>query len=109
MLQKQSPVLAPWLQNTHRTGVAALGTQRTPPPAPLTGEVQVVEGVDDDAHQGEVESGDPGPHVWARAAVVQVVGGEEAVRGVNGLPLHLPPAGGERYYSSVTPPAGEQA
>lgn len=57
-----------------------------------TGEVQVVGGVDDNSHQGEVESSHLGSDLRFDAAMIEVMGTQQAVDGVDGLSLDLPPA-----------------
>lgn len=57
----------------------------------FTSEVQIVGGVDDDAHQGEVESSHLGSDLGFNTAVVQVMGAQQAVDGIDGFPLHLSP------------------
>lgn len=57
-----------------------------------TSEVQIVGGVNDNPHQGEVESSHLGSDLRFDTAMVKVMGTQQAVDGVDGLPLDLPPA-----------------
>lgn len=57
----------------------------------FTSKVQIIGGVDDNAHQGEVESSYLGPDLELDTAMVQVMGAQEAVDGIDGLSLDFPP------------------
>ena len=56
-----------------------------------TSEVQIVGGVNDNAHQGEVESGHLGSDLRFHTAMVKVMGTQQAVDGIDGLSLDLSP------------------
>lgn len=57
----------------------------------FTSKVQIVGGVDDNPHQGEVESSHLGSDLELDAAMVQVMGAQQAVDGIDGLSLHFSP------------------
>lgn len=56
-----------------------------------TCEIQVVGGVNDNAHQGQVEGGHLRSDLTLDAAMVQIVRAQQAEDGVDGLPLDLSP------------------
>lgn len=57
----------------------------------FTSEVQIIGGVDDNPHQGEVESCHLGSDLELDTAMVQVVGAQQAVDGIDGLSLYFSP------------------
>lgn len=57
----------------------------------FTSEVQIVGGVDDNPHQGEVESSHLGSDLDLDTAMVQVMGAQQAVDGIDGLSLYFSP------------------
>lgn len=57
----------------------------------FTSKVQIVGGVDDNRHQGEVESSHLGSDLDLDTAMVQVMGAQQAVDGIDGLSLYFSP------------------
>lgn len=57
----------------------------------FTSKVQIVSGVDDNAHQGEVESSHLGSDLHLDATMVQVMRAQQAVDGIDGLSLDFSP------------------
>lgn len=56
-----------------------------------TSEVQIVGGVNDNPHQGEVESSHLGSDLGFNTAMVKIMGTQQAVDGIDGLSLDLSP------------------
>lgn len=56
-----------------------------------TSEVQIVGGVDDNPHQGEVESSHLGSDLRFNTAMVEIMGAQQAVDSIDGLSLDLSP------------------
>lgn len=57
----------------------------------FTSEVQIIGGFDDNPHQGEVESCHLGSDLELDTAMVQVMGAQQAVDGIDGLSLYFSP------------------
>lgn len=57
----------------------------------FTSKVQIVGGVDDNAHQGEVECSHLGSDLQLDATMVQVMRAQQAVDGIDGLSLDFSP------------------
>lgn len=56
-----------------------------------TSEVQIVGGVNNDPHQGQVESSHFGSDLRFNTALVQIMGTQQAVDSIDGLSLDLSP------------------
>lgn len=57
----------------------------------FTSKVQIVGGVNDNSHQGEVQSSHLGSDLDLDTAMVQVMGAQQAVDCIDGLSLYLSP------------------
>lgn len=56
-----------------------------------TSEVQIVGGVNDNPHQGEVQSSHLGSDLRFNTAMVKIMGTQQAVDGIDGLSLDFSP------------------
>lgn len=56
-----------------------------------TSEVQIVGGVDNDPHQGQVESSHFGSDIRFNTTMVQIMGTQQAIDSIDGLSLDLSP------------------
>ncbi len=63
-----------------------------------TSEVQIVGGINDDPHQGEVESSHLGSDLWFNATMVEIMGAQQAVDGIDRLSLDLPPVNARSHF-----------
>lgn len=63
-----------------------------------TSEVQKIGGVNDDSHQGEVESSHLGSDLGFYAAMVKIMGTQQAVDGIDSLSVDLSPVDTQTHY-----------
>lgn len=57
----------------------------------FTSEIQVIGGINDNPHQGEVESSHLGSDLRFNAAMVKIMRAQQAVDGIDGFSLDLSP------------------
>ena len=57
----------------------------------FTSEVQIIGGVDDNPHQGEVESGHLGSDLRFNTTMVEIMRTKQAIDGIDGFSLDLSP------------------
>lgn len=63
-----------------------------------TSEVQIAGGVNDNPHQGEVESSHLGSDLGFNTAMVKIMGTQQAVDGIDGLSLDLSPVNTHTHF-----------